>query len=243
MSDTHDRAITTVEVALPDSRRLSPMVAAAMAAGPTPDVLRELLAVQREWEAGEARRAYTLALVDLRRDLPSVIGRDTTVDYTSAKGRTRYTHASLAAVMMAITEPLARHGFSLAWVPETSERTVTVTARLTHRDGHAESATISAPPDTSGSKSPAQAVASTITLLQRYTALSLLGIATADQREDRDEDPDAVDPARNLRAAAAVRQRGILVEEAEAELGGRVEEWSAADLAHLREWLAARGAR
>jgi hypothetical protein len=243
MSDTHE-VPRAIQVALPDAQRLSPMVAAAMASGPTPDVLRELLAVQREWEAGEARRAYTMALVDLKRDLPAVIDRDTVVDYSGAKGRTRYAHASLAGVMQAVTEPLARHGFSLAWTPETTaERLVTVTARLTHREGHAESCTISAPPDTSGSKSPAQAVASTITLLSRYSALALLGIATADMREDRDaepEDPEAVDQARNLRAAAAIRARGILVEEAEAQVGSESKDWTAADLATLRAWLAGR---
>jgi hypothetical protein len=240
MTDTHDPP-RAIQVALPDAQRLSPMVAAAMASGPTPDVLRELLAVQREWEAGEARRAYTMALVDLKRDLPSVIDRDTVVDYSGSKGRTRYTHASLAGVMSAVTEPLARHGFSVAWTPETTERLVTVTARLTHREGHSEACTISAPPDTSGSKSPAQAVASTITLLSRYSALSLLGIATADMREDRDaepEDPEAVDQTRNLRAAAAIRARGILVEEAEAQVGRVAQDWTAADLATLRVWLA-----
>jgi hypothetical protein len=49
---------------------------------------------------------------------------------------------------------------------------------------------MTAPIDTSGSKSPAQGVASTITLLQRYTALSLLGIATADMK-DADGEPEA----------------------------------------------------
>jgi hypothetical protein len=86
-------------------------------------------------------------------------------------------------------------------------------------------------------------VASTITLLSRYSALSLLGIATADMREDRDaepEDPEAVDQARNLRAAAAIRARGILVEEAEAQVGSVSQDWTAADLATLRAWLAGR---
>jgi len=94
-----------------------------------------------------------------------------------------------------VTEPLTRHGFSLGWVPTTGDRgEVRVTCRLTHAEGHSEETTLVAPPDTSGLKNPAQAIASTITLLQRYTALSLLGIATADTTDPTpDEPPQRID--------------------------------------------------
>jgi hypothetical protein len=64
----------------------------------------QLLEVQREYEANEARKAYAMALVNLKRDLPTVIARDKTVDFTGSSGkRTTYTHASLAGVMDAVT--------------------------------------------------------------------------------------------------------------------------------------------
>ncbi len=236
MSDEH-KAITVVEIDKPDQRRMHPVVAAAMAQAPDPETLRELLKVQREWEAGEAKRAYTSALVGLHRDLPAVIERDQVVAFKS----TRYTHASLAMVMESISDPLSAHGFSLSWEPRTEERTVTVTCRLTHLDGHSGECTISSPPDTSGSKGPAQAVASTITLLQRYTALSLLGIATADMAEphgERDYDPEAVDSARNMKAAAHIRRKFGGVTEAEEAVGRPVAEWSGSDLVELRKWVA-----
>jgi hypothetical protein len=209
---------------------------------PTPETLREILALQREWEAGEAKRAYTRALVELRRDLPAFIRRDQTVDFPSAKGRVHYTHASLAAAMETVVPILTRHGFSLAWTPGIAEKGgVFVTATLTHRDGHSECATLSAPADTSGSKSPAQGVASTVTLLQRYTALSLLGIATADMDEPKPNgappDAGAVDSARNMRAMAALAKAGKTREEAEKIAGRPVTEWTGADLAKLREWI------
>ena len=240
MTDSHDKAIV-VEVDRPDQKRMHPVVAAAMQQAPDPETLRELLKVQREWEAGEAKRAYTRALVDLHRDLPSVIERDQTVRYGTSKGKTCYTHASLAAVMDAVTEPLARHGFSMSWEPSTEDRMVTVTCRLTHCEGHSGECTISSPPDTSGSKGPAQAVASTITLLQRYTALATLGIATADQGEphgpQEPSDPDAVDPARNMKAAAVIRKRLGGVTAAEEYAGRPVEQWTANDLFELRTWI------
>ncbi|AKF06048.1 ERF family protein [Sandaracinus amylolyticus] len=245
MSDTHGTTIMTAPTSAP--ARAHPLVAAAMAHGTAlGDVttLRELLAMQREWEAGEARKAYTRALTALKRDLPTVIEKDSVVDFTNNAGkRTHYTHASLAGVMDAITGPLTQHGFSLAWVPTTGEKNVVrVTCRLTHAEGHAEECSLEAPSDTSGSKSPAQAVASTITLLQRYTALSLLGIATKDMQEETGERAsakggDEVDVDRNLKAAKwLVVDCGIAREDYERHVGRPVKEWTARDLERLRPW-------
>lgn len=242
MSDAHTTTIMHAPTSVP-SRTTHPLVAAAMAQGTAladPATLRELLAVQREWEAGEAKKAYTRALADLKRDLPTVIGKDSTVDFTNKAGqRTYYRHASLAGVMDAITEPLTRHGFSLAWVPATGERGgVKVTCRLTHSEGHSEECSLESSPDTSGSKSPAQGIASAMTLLQRYSALALLGIATADMPEDtgqREPAADDVDPAKNLSAAAWLAKRGLR-ERAEAQVGRPVSAWTAADRVAIRAW-------
>lgn len=238
MTDAH--ATTIMHAPADAPLRMHPMVSAAMAAGSLaadPTTLRELLAVQREWEAGEARKAYTRALAALKRDLPTVIAKDATVDYTGNSGRrTRYTHASLAGVMEAVTEPLTRHGFSLAWEPGNGNAgEVSVTCRLTHSEGHSEACTLKAPADTSGQKSSAQAVMSTITLLSRYTALALLGIATKDMKEPPPGDPTsgeaepAIDTERNLRAAKKLADLGIPVADAERHIGRPVHEWTLAD--------------
>jgi len=242
MSDDHKSAPLMI-IDRSESRSMSPVVAMGLEmlrANPDPSTLRELLAVQREWEANEARKAFAVALVALKRDLPTVIARDKTVAFEARGGKTSYAHASLAGVMDAITDPLTQHGFSLAWTPTTGKDGVSVTCRLTHAAGHREECTISAPPDTSGSKSPAQAVASTITLLQRYTALSLLGIATADMKEPEggeDKAPsDAVDSARNLTAVGWLTKQGKARVDAEKFVGRPVAEWTASDLARLKVW-------
>lgn len=238
MSEDHRSAPLTVIEHHAD-RAMSPVVAMGMEMlrnNPDPSTLRELLAVQKDYEANEARKAYSLAISSLKRDLPTVIARDKLVSF----GNTKYTHTSLAAVMDAITDPLTIHGFSLAWKPSTTASEVTVTCRLTHSAGHFEEATISAPPDTAGSKSKPQAVASTITLLQRYTALSLLGIATADMEEPKGEpkttDPDHVDSARNLKAVGWLVRQGRTRIAAEEFLARSVEDWTAGDLEKLRTW-------
>lgn len=248
MTDVHATTIMRAPIDATASRATHPLVAAAMAQGTAladPATLRELLAVQREWEAGEAKKAYTRALAALKRDLPTVIAKDSTVDYQSSKGRTFYRHVSLAGVMDAITGPLTAHGFSLAWEPSTDRQAVRVVCRLTHAEGHSETCSLEAPSDTSGSKSPAQAVASTITLLSRYSALALLGIATADMPEDTGEErakapSSGVDTARNLRVAKALVDRGLSREAAEQHVGRPVSAWTASDLDEIGAWVKAR---
>lgn len=236
MSDTHVAPSMVIE-RVPERAGMSPVVSAGLTIlqkNPSPETLQQLLAVQREYEANEARKAYSMALVGLKRDLPTVIARDKKVAFNDVK----YTHASLAGVMEAVTGPLTQHGFSLTWKPSTSKEGVSVTCRLTHADGHFEEAQISAPVDTSGKKSPAQGVASTITLLQRYTALSLLGIATADMKEPEPDAPDAdaVNSTQNLRAMGWLAKQGKTKEQAEGLVGRSVKDWTAADLAQLKTW-------
>lgn len=225
-----------------DVQKMHPVVAAALAKGADPATLRELLELQRSWEAGEAKKSFNRALVAMKRELPTVIQKDAKVDFTNKSGiRTHYRHTSLAAAMEAVTEPLTRHGFSLSWTASTTERAVSITCRLVHADGHSEETTISAPPDTSGSKSAPQAVASTMTLLQRYSALALLGIATSDMieagpRENDTPPDDRIDTDRNMRAAGKLKSMGLDVREAEQFLERKVAEWTSADIASLKSW-------
>ena len=72
----------------------------------------------------------------------------------------------------------------MSWSTGQTDGSVTVTCHITHEAGHRESVTLSGPPDDSGKKNKIQQVGSTVTYLQRYTLLSSLGLATADQDDD-----------------------------------------------------------
>ena len=143
---------------------------------------------------------------------------------------------------------LTQHGFSLDWTPSTLNGKVQVTCRVTHQGGHFEECTLEAPPDLSGSKSAVQGIASTITLLERYSACAKLGIATRDMQESVVDVTDAsarpvtggtVDSGRNLRAAGALRKHGRTTAEAEQFLGRPVAEWTDGDIAKLKSWVEA----
>jgi hypothetical protein len=244
MTDKHHAITTHAEHGI-IPERMSPIVSAGMRileANPDPAALRELLNIQRDWEHEEARKAFEQAMVRLKAAMPSVLRRDATVDYTSAKGRTHYTHTSLAAAMDTVTPHLTEHGFSISWTPATAQGQVSVSCILTHVGGHSKSTTINAPVDTSGNKSPAQGVASTITLLSRYTALALLGIATADMKEPAPAkpQPDARNPDRALKAVGELAKLGKTKSDAESFLGKPVQEWTNADIDKIAGWVKAR---
>jgi hypothetical protein len=98
---------------------------------------------------------------------------------------------------------------------------------------------MSAPPDTSGSKNPIQAIGSTQSYLERYTALALLGIATKDMPDADDPpvpDEDIIDTERNLKAIARLRKKGISVKEAEDHVRKPAKDWTIKDLEMLWSW-------
>lgn len=141
--------------------------------------LKTSLEVQERWEANQARKAYHIAMAAFKANPPE-IEKDKTVAYKEVK----YNHASLANVASKINEALSKHGLSASWITNQTDKSISVTCKITHAMGHSEETTLSAPADVTGSKNAIQAIGSTITYLQRYTVLSLTGLATSDMDDD-----------------------------------------------------------
>lgn len=217
------------------------MMQATMATGGPPDItlMREVFQLQREFEADNARKSFTRALVALKRDLPAIIAHDSVVDFDSAKGRTHYTHSSMAAVMEAITGPLGNHGFTITYSPAVLDNgKVAITCRLTHSDGHVQESTVSAPADNGSGRNALQAIASSMTYLQRYTVLSMLGIATKDMKEPEPEyNPnEPADHNRILKAVTWLGTVGKTKAQAEDYLKRPMEMWTDGDLDNIKVW-------
>jgi hypothetical protein len=144
--------------------------------------LEKMLELQERWEKNEARKAYHEAMTAFKADPPRLI-KTKQVTYQTSKGQTDYKHADLANVVEIINSALSNHGLSASWKTN-QENTISVKCTITHVLGHSESTTLSSPPDSSGGKNSIQAVGSTVTYLQRYTLLALLGLAAHDQDND-----------------------------------------------------------
>lgn len=169
------------------------MLQAAMDRGADLDKLQQLMDLQQRWEASEARKAFVAAMTVFKANPPDII-KTKLVSY----GNTSYKHATLADVCAAAIQGLAQVGISHRWGVDQSDR-ITVTCVLTHELGHSERVSMTAPADTSGQKNPIQAIASAVSYLQRYTLLSITGLAARDQ----DDDGQAADVATITGAQAA----------------------------------------
>lgn len=166
---------------MPTAADQSPMAMMTMAISQGADLsqIEKMMDLQIRWDANEAKKAYVKAMAAFKADPPK-IEKDRKVSYN----KTNYSHASLGNVTEKINSGLGAHGLSAAWATEQNGTAIKITCTITHMLGHSESTSLTAPADTSGAKNNIQAIGSTISYLQRYTLLSLTGLATQDQDND-----------------------------------------------------------
>lgn len=146
--------------------------------------LEKMMALQERYEKNEAKKAYHVAMAEFKKNAPD-IEKDSHVKFQKKDGSyTEYNHASLANVTTTINEALSEQGLSAAWIQSQTDDKLTVTCKITHILGHSESTSLTAPPDISGGKNGIQGIGSTNAYLQRYTLLSLAGLATSEMDDD-----------------------------------------------------------
>lgn len=187
------------EPASASADRTYDLIRFAIEKGATPETLGKLFDLQEraekmlaERKAEAARDAFNRAMAAFKA-MPLKIVKNKHVGFTSRRtqSETEYWHATLDHVCAAINPNLAQHGLSFYWEPVQDDKgKIAVTCVVAHVDGHSQRTTLYGQPDESGNKNKIQSVGSTVTYLQRYTLMSALGLATADQDNDGAEDDD-----------------------------------------------------
>lgn len=172
----------TQEITKIESNSPAEMIKIAVTGGADLEKLEKLLELQERWDRNEAKKAYHKAMAAFKANPPTII-KDKKVSFSTSRGQTAYNHASLQNVCTEINKSLSQHGLSSSWRVN-QNGSVSVTCRITHELGHSEETTLTAPADDSGSKNKIQQIGSTITYLERYTLLALVGLATRDQDDD-----------------------------------------------------------
>jgi hypothetical protein len=168
-------------IQLPQSADLNPiqLLQIAVQRGVDTEQLKQLMELQREWKAARAQEAFTVAMNAFRaKSIEIVKGKRVSF------GNTHYSHALLSDVVSAVAPVLSQHGLSHRWETKQDGNAITVTCIITHELGHSISTSLTAPPDTSGSKNSIQAIGSTVTYLQRYSFLAITGLAAKDADDD-----------------------------------------------------------
>lgn len=134
------------------------------------ELAEKLMSLQDRWEATQARKSFDAAVAAAKAEIPPIT--------RNATGHNSKKYADFAAIAIVVDPILGRHGLSYRFRTAQSDR-ISVTCILSHKDGHSEETSLSAPPDTSGNKTPIHAMGSTLTYLQRYSLVQMLGLAAA----------------------------------------------------------------
>jgi len=158
--------------------------------------MRELLAMQREIDQEEARRAFVSDFMALTDDLPSV-SADRAIVIRKKDPRTgertgaieqSTPYATFNAMMRVLKKPLKTHGFSLSYSTEPgADGRMNVIVYLDHVRGHQRKTIFPLPAETSGSKNNVQGWGSAQSYGMRYGTRALLNIITS-APEDADTD-------------------------------------------------------
>ncbi|NTU49482.1 MAG: hypothetical protein HGA87_01055 [Desulfobulbaceae bacterium] len=162
-------------VAVPTAITPMELIARASAAGGSIEQLQQLFELQIRYEERESLKAYNDAMSNFRQECPQI-------------ARTRKGHnikfAGLSETVEAIQPLLSANGLSHQWKTKQDGNLVSVSCTVTHRLGHSETTSLSAAPDTSGSKNAIQAIGSTVAYLERYTLFAILGLSSREMDDD-----------------------------------------------------------
>lgn len=147
------------------------MLDRAVSSGASVETLDKLMALQERWEKNQARKSFDLAVAQAKAKIKPVT--------RNRSGHNSKRYADFSAIAREVDPVLVSVGLSYRFRSDTGDR-INVTCILSHKDGHSEETTLSGPPDKTGSKNDIQAIGSTLTYLQRYSLVQMLGLAAAD---------------------------------------------------------------
>lgn len=170
------------------------MLARAVQSGADLDMIEKLMNLQERWEASNARKAFDAAIAGAKAKIPPI--------ERNATGHNDKRYADFSAIAKVVDPILSDFGLSYRFRTTQGDR-ISVTCILSHKDGHSEETTLSGPPDASGSKNAIQAIGSTLTYLQRYSLVQMLGLAAA---RDDDGKAGASGPTITQEQADALRE-------------------------------------
>jgi hypothetical protein len=139
------------------------------------ELAEKLMSLQERWESSNSRKAFEKALAAAKSEIPVIV--------RNATGHNAKKYADFAAIASAVDPILGRHGLSYRFRTVQTDK-ITVTCIL-FGHGHAEETSLAGPADTSGNKNAIQSIGSTLTYLQRYSLVQMLGLAASNDDDGK----------------------------------------------------------
>lgn len=176
------------EIEHPADHEHSALVRLALEKNVGVETIERLVALQERMAERDARGEFFRALGRFQSECPPCPKTKTAKIVTKKGGSYSYPYAPLDALVAHVRPYLHKHGFSTTWDCEANDTHVRATCYLKHVEGHAESASFSAPTETDAAMSGAQKNGAALTFAQRRSFEQVTGIVTT-------EDTDAAAPA------------------------------------------------
>lgn len=241
---TDDKLATVAATHIMQPERASQSIAlqlTEMARDKSLDVtkLEALLRMQREMEAEEKRTAFRAALSRLQATT-SQLSKKGVIEAGSRRSK----FLRLEDIDHAIKPLLAAEGFSFSFdSTPPSGNAVTFTATLAHKDGYAETKTLTLPIDTGAGRSAVQSMGSTVSYARRYLIEMHLNIVKKDEDDDGRGGPkpltqEEIETLKSELAAAGGDERAFL-----AVYGGTWDSISQANYKAARQQIARKKAQ
>jgi hypothetical protein len=171
--------VRPTELAAPTTVTPMMLIERASQQGASIEQMQQLFDLKLRVEADEARKAFNEAMAKFKHNPPRI-----NKNVQKKAGNIDLHYASLDNVVDMVAPALSAVGIRHRWENKQYDGLISVTCILSHDLGHSESTTLAALPDGSGSKNSIQAIASTVTYLQRYTLLGATGLAAAGTDND-----------------------------------------------------------
>lgn len=143
------------------------------------DKMDRLLQMQERVQDRQAAADFADALAKMQPELPVITANSEILH----NGKLIAKYASWDHIYSAIKPILSEYGFSLIFRNTSTDKDETTTAVL-KRGGHEETNSVTLPRDSSGAKNNVQAVGSSRTYGQRYSACPLIGITIQGDDDD-----------------------------------------------------------
>jgi len=168
--------VTTIE-----NLPIDPMVSMIerVASDPNSDIekLAKMLEMKERYDANQSKAAFDSAFAKASAEFPEI-------PLNGKNNHNGQSYALLKDIIRQTRPVLAKHGIALSFSTETDEHNVTVTAELSHEGGYTKRNSLPLPQDKGAGRNAVQAVGSSQTYGQRYTAQAILGLSLGEDTED-----------------------------------------------------------
>lgn len=166
---------------MPATLDVGALIVVAVQRGDSIEVLNRLFDLQQRMQVESARQQFNRAFARFKGEAVAVI-RNKLIGDGPLKGKK---HAELIDVLEQATPALSKWGLSLAFRIASDERDwIKVACVVRHEAGHSEETEFGGPIDTGPGRNAIQARKSSVTYLERITALLALGLAEQDADDD-----------------------------------------------------------